>query len=142
MISNAFKGAYTSQVSARTQGIDTIASGVKSAAAIIAAVSGGLNKGVGTVMKKFGLGGQLMASAIQEKQETSNSQMISRQDIMAKLGGNPINNTAIKQLNTVFDTLTKLNSSGIMNKKGNIESSLGEIDPNSELGQKIAGGLK
>jgi hypothetical protein len=29
MISNAFKGAYTSQVSAQTQGINTISSGVK-----------------------------------------------------------------------------------------------------------------
>jgi hypothetical protein len=93
-------------------------------------------------MKKFGLGGKLMANAITEKQNTSNSQMISRQDIAAKLGGNPINNTAMKQLNTVFDTLTKLESYGIMNSKGNIESSLGDIDPNSELGQKIAGGLK
>ena len=57
--------------------------------------------------------------------------------IKAQLGDNPINRAAVKQLGTVFETLQKAKEEQIINKKGNIESSIGDIDPNSELGKKI-----
>jgi hypothetical protein len=47
----------------------------------------------------------------------------------------------MKQLSTVFETLQKAKEENIINKKGMIESNLGDIDPNSELGKKIIGGL-
>lgn len=67
--------------------------------------------------------------------------MISKEEITktikSNLEGNPINNPALKTLSTVFEKLSQAKESGIINKQGDIESSLGNIDPNSELGKKI-----
>ena len=62
--------------------------------------------------------------------------------ISSTLGDNPINRSAKKQLATVFETLQRAKSDKIINKKGTIDSELGEIDPNSELGKKVLAQLE
>lgn len=145
-ISNAFKGAYTNEVSQRNQTINTVTSGVKDLAllglGIANVASGGALAGKMTQFVGRSLGGgavmnllnQKQASA-QENQETK--EMFSKEDVAGMLGDNPINRSAKKQLSTVFDKLAEFKQQGLINKKGQIESSLGEIDPKSELGKKI-----
>lgn len=156
MISSAFKSAYTNQVEQQNKGINTITSGVKSAAVAglgIAGFAGALGEGVQNKMKGlrqriFGLGGAFVSAMTEEKEGTVNKakatdaiadkdSKLGVEDIKAQLSGNPINNAAIKKLSTVFEKLTEFKEQGILNKKGNIESSIGEIDPSSELGKKI-----
>lgn len=155
-ISNAFKNAYTNQVSQQNQGINTITTGVKDLATAITAVagfSGALGNGALAQGAKHalagrvgGVGGNIMLSTMQEKTQTAKaneergklftSDEVSK-TINSTLGGNPINNSAIKQLCTVFETLQRAKEQNLLNKKGTIDSSIGEIDPNSELGKKI-----
>lgn len=177
MIQNAFKGAYTSQISAQNQGINTISSGVKDAATLVAGALGfGGALGEGALAKGAehtlagrigGVGGNIMLATLQQKKDSAqakeniNKLFTSQKDsaqakentnklftsqevgetVKAQLGDNPINRAAIKKLGTVFETLVQAKEQEIINKKGNIESSIGEIDPNSELGKRIVSNL-
>lgn len=156
MISSAFKSAYVNQIEQQNKGINTISSGVKTAATAtlgIAGYAGALGEGVqdkmqGIGQRIFGLGGAFVSAMTNEKEGTVTKAQAAEaivdkdyklgvEDINSQLSGNPINNAAIKKLNTVFEKLTEFREQGILNKKGNIESSIGEIDPSSELGKKI-----
>lgn len=160
-ISSAFKSAYANEVNQQNQGINTITSGVKDLATVIAAAvgfSGGLGNGIVSQASKHalagrvgGIGGNIMLMALQEKKGTAsvkqqNAQLFSAEDITntisSQLGGNPINNNALKQLSTVFETLQAAKSQKLINERGKYQTSLGDIDPNSELGKKITGGLQ
>lgn len=156
MISNAFKGAYTNEVSQHAQSQSNIASGVKAVGgAILAAMgftSGGISKGLqGAIAKVGGLGGQAMQSQVDEKvtaaeTKEQNQKLFTSEEvastISSQLGDNPINRSAKKKLNTVFETLQMAKEEQILNKKGKIETDLGEVDPNSELGKQILEQLK
>lgn len=154
MLSNAFKSAETSRVAAQTQGINTITSGIKDAGV---AVLGGLGFGgklPGPVAKGAkhalagrigGIGGNIMLATMEEKKATTQAKqnIVSMLDPKAQevavsaLGDNPINRSAVKQLNTVFETLQMANQKGLMTKEGKIASPMGDVDPNSTLGKKI-----
>ena len=79
MIQHAFTGAYTSQVSAQSQGINTITSGIKDAATLVAGVlgfsgalgSGALAKGAEHALagRVGGVGGNIMLATMQQKKE-------------------------------------------------------------------------
>ena len=150
MIQSAFKSAYTNEVSAQNQGINNITSGVKALGAAVAMgagiATGGLQQAIKYIGKVTGLGGLLMQNKIEEKKESAEGQkMFSEEEVQeaisSNLGDNPINRSAKKTLSTVFEKLTEAKESGIINKKGKISSELGDIDPTSELGKKILGGL-
>ena len=150
MIQSAFKSAYTNQVSAQNQGINNITSGVKAVGMAVALgagiATGGLPQAMNYIGKITGLGGLLMQNKIEEKKESAEGQKMFTEEevqetISSSLGNNPINRSAIKTLSTVFEKLTEAKESGIINKKGKISSELGDIDPTSELGKKIIGGL-
>lgn len=155
MISNAFKSAVTSEQSAKLQTASTITSGIKDvASAVLMALgfSGTFGEAGQTAAKHFaankvgGVGGNIMLASLDEKKDTlQNKPDFTREEvtqtISSTLGDNPINRSARKQLNTVFDTLMMAKESGIINKEGKIVSSLGDIDPTSELGKNILGGL-
>lgn len=150
MIQSAFKSAYTNQVSAQNQGINNITGGVK-ALGMAVALGAGIATGAGAQAMKYigkvaGLGGLLMQDKVQEKKESAKGQkMFSEEEVQktisSNLGDNPINRSAKKTLSTVFEKLTEAKESGIINKEGKIKSELGDIDPTSELGKKILGGL-
>lgn len=157
MIQHAFTSAYTQRVGQQNQFASNIWQGAKDVATLglgIAGFSGALGEGVLAKASKYnlatkvgGIGGAIMLSTLQEKkdatQEREQQQMLSQEDIQSQLGDNPINRPALKKLNTVFDTIMKAKEQGMLNKKGNIETSMGEIDPKSELGKRIiAGGNK
>ena len=160
-ISNAFKGAYVNQVSQQNQGINTISQGVKDLASTamgIAGFTGALGGGALAqgAMHSFagrvgGVGGNIMLSTLMEKENTVRGQKETENlftgeevagTISSTLGDNPINRSAKKQLATVFETLQRAKSDKIINKKGTIDSELGEIDPNSELGKKVLAQLE
>ena len=155
-ISNAFKGAYLNQVNQQNAGISTITQGVKDlavTAAGIAGFSGALGSGAlaqgamhAFAGKVGGIGGNIMLSTLMEKEDIANGQkeidnLFTGEEVAdtinSTLGDNPINRSAKKQLTTVFTALQNAKAEKIINKKGNIDSELGEIDPNSELGKKI-----
>ena len=158
-ISSAFKSAYTNEVNQQNQGLNTITSGVKDLATVVAGAvgfSGGLGNGIVSQASKHalagrvgGIGGNIMLMALQEKKDTAKAnkeaeQVFSREEVESEINslkGNPINNPAGKQLNTVFETLQMAKQEELINKKGNLETSFGDVDPNSELGKKILGGL-
>ena len=81
MISNAFKSAYTNQVSQQNQGINTITAGIKDAGTAIAGVmgfAGALGSGALATASKHalagrigGVGGNLMVSTMQQKATTA-----------------------------------------------------------------------
>lgn len=160
-ISNAFKSAYINQVSQQNQGINVITSGVKDIATTavgIAGFAGALGSGAAASAAKHtlagrigGIGGNIMLSTLQEKKNSANarqanSQLFSAEDIAntisSQLGGNPINNNAVKQLSTVFETLQAAKNQKLINEQGKYQTSIGDIDPNSELGKRITGGLQ
>lgn len=160
-ISNAFKSAYTNEVAQQNQGINAITSGVKDLATTaigVAGFTGALGSGAAATAAKHtlagrigGVGGNIMLSTLQEKKDTANAkqqnaQLFSAEDITntisSQLGGNPINNNAVKQLSTVFETLQAAKSQKLINKQGKYQTSIGDVDPNSELGKKITGGLQ
>ena len=161
MIQHAFTGAYTNQVSAQNQGINIITGGVKDAATLAmgaAGFSGALGSGVAAKAAKYnlagrvgGIGGAIMLSTLQEKKASAaakeeQKQFFSREEvgstIKSQLGDNPINRSALKKLNTVFDTLVQAKQAGVMTEEGKIQSEIGDIDPNSKLGQQIISKLK
>lgn len=153
MISNAFKSAYQNEVSQRNQGISTVTQGVKDAATAIIGItgfagglgSGALAKGAEHALagRVGGVGGNIMLATLQQKKETEKANQEKKytaSQVIGALEGNTINRSAIKTLNTVFDFIS--NESDYLNKQGKIETSMGEIDPASELGKQIMGGLK
>lgn len=162
MISNAFKGAYQNEVTQRNQGINTITSGVKDLGTTVLGAlgfSGALGTGATSDVFKHalankigGIGGNLMLASMDEKvSDAKQLDAIKRggftreevgSTIKAQLGDNPINRAAIKQLNTVFDTLQMAKEQNVINKEGNILTNFGEVDPNSELGKKLLGGMR
>ena len=160
MIQHAFTSAYTNQVSAQNKGINTITTGVKDAATLVAGVlgfSGALGEGAAAKGAQHalagrigGVGGNIMLATLQQKKDSAqakeNTQKLFTgeevsQTIQSQLGDNPINRAAVKKLSTVFETLVNAKEQEIINKKGQIESSIGDIDPNSELGKKIISNL-
>lgn len=145
MIQSAFTNAYTRQVGAQNQGIGTITQGVKDAGTLamgITGFAGGLGEGAAAEAAKHslagrvgGIGGNIMLATIEEKRGTNAaSQMFSAQDvgkaISSKLGDNPINRTAKKQL-TVFEMLQKSQTEQML------KTSIGDISPDSDLGKRI-----
>lgn len=151
MISSAFKSAYQNEVSQQTQGINTITAGVKdalTAAVGITGFAGGLGKGAfakgaehALAGRVGGVGGNIMLATLQQKKETAKAEQekkFTAKEVMSSLEGNPINRSAMKTLSTVFEAIEE----GVMDKEGKIETSLGKIDPSSELGKQILGGLK
>ena len=164
MIQHAFTNAYTNEVSARNQGINTITTGIKDAATLALGITG-LAGGFGSsaLGKTFakgaehalagrvgGVGGNIMLATLQQKKESANAredtkQLFSAEEvgqtIQSQLGDNPINRSAKKSLSTVFETLSNAKNEGVINKSNKIESSMGEIDPTSELGKKIISNL-
>ena len=156
MIQHAFKNAEKDFVQSVTQYSNTLSSGIKDVATLalgITGFAGGL--GNGAVAKGAehalagrigGVGGNIMLATLQQKKDTAKAKEATNdlfsaeqvnETIQAQLGDNPINRAAKKSLGTVFETLVNARNEEIINKKGNIESSIGEIDPNSELGKKI-----
>lgn len=144
-ISNAFKSAYTNQVAQQNQGINTITSGVKDIATTIAGVagftgalgSGALAQGAKHALagRVGGVGGNIMLSTMQEKTQTAKAneeigKLFTNDEVSKTISSN-------KQLGTVFETLQRAKEQNLLNKKGTIDSSIGEIDPNSELGKKV-----
>lgn len=162
MVSSAFKGAVQNEVSQKTQGINTITGGVKDAAtAVLGALgfSGALGSGAVSGAAKHslanrvgGIGGNIMLASMDEKVADEKEYQLMKDNLFTKeeigqtikgtLGDNPINRSATKQLSTVFETLQRAKEQQVMNKQGQIETSFGEVDPTSELGKKILGGLK
>lgn len=151
MLSNAFKGAYTNQVTQKTQGVSAMSQGVKDVATVAAGAAGFLGAlGTGAIAKGAqhalagrigGVGGNIMLASIQAKKDTtsfnkSNNFNMTPEQMDIESGNYN------KQVQTAFETLQSSQQSDIMNRKGNIQSSLGEIDPNSELGKKVIGGLE
>lgn len=161
-ISNAFKGAYTNEISQQNQGISTITRGVKDVAlaslGIANVASGGALAGKLTQFAGRSLGGGAVMSLLGQKAESAkngkeaqsivnnaptekeilnNQKSLSKKELASFLGDNPINRLAKKELMTVFDKLVQAHEEGIINKKGQIETSMGKIDASSELGKKI-----
>ena len=141
-ISNAFKSAYTNQVTQQNQGINTITAGVKDLATTIAGVAGftgGLGSGVLAQGAKHalagrvgGIGGNIMLSTMQEKTQTAKANKE-----RGKLFTSDEVNQTTSSTDTVFETLQRAKEQKLLNQKGTIDSSIGEIDPNSELGKRI-----
>lgn len=160
MIQHAFTSAYTNKVSAQNQAIGTVTSGIKDAAALaigVAGFAGALGDGAIATGAKHalagrvgGVGGNIMLATLKEKKDTAQAKEESKvftaeevgSTIKSQLGDNPINRSAMKSLGTVFETLMKAKEAEIINAKGKIESSIGEIDPNSELGKKILSNIE
>ena len=157
MIQHSFTGAYTNRVSQQNQFASNVWRGAKDVATVatgVAGFTGALGEGIVAQAAEYnlasrigGIGGAIMLSSLKEKEDAAKAreeqkQVLSAEDIQAQLGDNPINRPALKQLNTVFETLTKAKEQGLVNKKGKLETSMGDIDPNSELGKKIMGGIK
>ena len=146
MISSAFKSAYVNQVNQQNQGINTIASGVKDLGTAITGIlgfSGALGSGTLAKAAKFGLankiggvGGALMVATMDEKTQPKGTP-VTQENVLGALGDNPINNTARKQLTTVFEQLNLAKEQNLMTKEGKIASPMGDVDPNSNLGKKI-----
>lgn len=132
MISSAFKSASIEATSQQTQGINTITQGVKDLATAIIGVMG-FSGALGPTVSKGaqhalagrvgGVGGNLMLATLQQKKATAEAASQISKSIEIDQA------QQIEASKTVFETL--------INKRGKIESSLGEIDPASELGEKI-----
>lgn len=160
MIQSAFKSAQQQELAAKTQTINTITTGVKDLATLALGITGfaggfgssalgqSIAKGAEHALagRVGGVGGNIMLATLQQKKESAqakqeNDNLFTAEEvgktIQTQLGDNPINRAAKKNLATVFETLANAKEEKIINKQGNIESSIGEIDPNSELGKKI-----
>lgn len=126
MIQHAFTGAYTNKVSQQNQAINTISQGVKDAATLALGglgFTGALGEGVAALGAEHalagrigGVGGNIMLATLKEKKDSAmankeRKEMFSQNEISteikSQLGSNPINRTAIKNLDTVFETLKK-----------------------------------
>lgn len=154
MIQHAFSSAYSNQVSQQNQGISNITRGIKDAATLAAGVAGFASgsEGIAATAAEHnlagrvgGVGGNIMLATLKEKEAAAKAReqqkmKFTAEEITSQLGDNPINRPALKQLNTVFDTLMKAKEQGMVDKKGQLDTSLGKIDPKSELGKRILGG--
>ena len=120
MIQHAFSSAYTNQIAQQNQVVNTAWSGVKDAATLIAGglgFSGALGEGVVSQGAKHalagrvgGIGGNIMLASLEEKKKTQKANAIKSEFLnktIEGLKGNPINNTAIAQLQTVAEKLSK-----------------------------------
>ena len=144
-ISSAFKSAATQKVAQENQFVGNIGSAVTSAAG--AAFAMGSEKGImGMAGRISGIGGNAMASTMKEKVDTAKIQAEKKtvfsgdeikSTISTTLEGNPINRSALKQLGTVFETLERAKENKTINEKGMLETSFGDVDPTSKLGQQI-----
>lgn len=144
-ISSAFKSAVTQRVAQENQFVGTIGSAVTGTAA--AAFAMGSDKQLVSMAGRVtGIGGNAMASTLKEKTDTAKlnaeKKVVYTGDevkstITANLKGNPINNAALKKLGTVFETLQNAKEQKMIDKEGNLETSFGKVDPNSELGKQI-----
>lgn len=152
MISNAFRGAVENEVAQQNQGINTITTGIKdTATAVLGGLgfAGKLGTGIFAKASKHalankigGIGGNLMLASMEEKKVSMQENKAFTAEevtetIRSQLGDNPINRSAVKQLGTVFEKLQQAKEEKIINDKGQIETSFGDVDPNSELGKKI-----
>lgn len=160
MLSNAFRGTVKEESAQRNQVINTATTGIKDLATGVAGVLGFANvfqsaKVDAALEHAFasrvgGIGGNIMLASLQEKKESTQAneenKLFSAEEVGATikstLGDNPINRSATKQLSTVFETLQRAKEEQIINKQGQIDTSFGKVDPNSELGKKILGDLK
>lgn len=151
MISSAFKSASINETSQRLKGISTITKGVESAAIAVAGAlgfAGALGDGVvakgaehALANRAGGIGGNIMLASLNEKKKSASTkearaQLLSKEEVTGALGDNPINRSAMKRLNTVFDTLVSAKEQGII-KNNKIKSDIGDINVNSPLGMKI-----
>ena len=160
MIQHAFTSAYTNQISQQNQGIGTITKGAKDVASLglgVAGFSGAFGTSeLGEIANKAskynlavnvgGVGGAIMLATLKEKKDATldreqQQQMFSREEIgnvmKEKLGDNPINRSAMKSLNTVFDTIMEAKEADFINEKGMIETNIGDIKADSPLGIKL-----
>lgn len=129
MISSAFKSAEVNKVSQQNQTINTITGGIKDAATAIAGAAGfagGLGTGAVAQAAKYnlagkigGIGGAIMLSTMDDKVESakiSKEQSWNINEVKAMtsdvLGDNPINRNAMKQLDTVFNMLSRYGKGG------------------------------
>ena len=157
MISSAFKSAYAQKEGAKNRGLGNIAEGIKDLGTLALGTmgfTGALGGGAIAKASKFalagevgGVGGAIMMATMKEKTDSAQAQkMFTEQEVQetiaSNLGDNPINNAAKKQLSTVFDKLLQAKNTGLINKNGKIDTSVGEVDPNSELGKKMLGALE
>lgn len=159
-ISSAFRGAYENQVAQQNQGISTITSGAKAAGTAIMGTLGFTgafgDKGMGGLVTDAsehalagrigGIGGNIMLAALKEKTESAkqaekNKGRITIDQAHNALGDNPINRSALKTLDTVFNTLQTAKTEKVKKEKP-IETSLGQIDPESDFGKLIKEKLK
>lgn len=154
MIQHAFSSAYSNQVSQQNQGISNITRGVKDAATLAVGVAGFASgsEGIAATAAEHtlagrvgGVGGNIMLATLKEKEAAAKAReqqktKFTAEEITSQLSDNPINRPALKQLNTVFDTLMKAKEEKMLDKKGQLDTSLGKIDPKSELGKRILGG--
>lgn len=154
MIQHAFSSAYSNQVSQQNQGISNITRGIKDAATLAAGVAGFASgsEGIAATAAEHtlagrvgGVGGNIMLATLKEKEATAKERekqkmTFTAEEITSQLSDNPINRPALKQLNTVFETLMKAKEEKMLDKKGQLDTSLGKIDPKSELGKRILGG--
>lgn len=130
MISNAFKGAYVNEVGQETQGIGNITTGIKDlATAVVGSLgfagaigSGAMAKGAEHALagRIGGVGGNLMLATLEQKKSTAEA---------AKQVSSALEVDQSQQVKTVWETM--------LNKRGMLETSIGEIDPESELGKKV-----
>ena len=144
-ISSAFKSAAKEKIGQENQFRSTIGDAVTSTAA--AAFALGSDKGVMKLAGRIsGIGGNAMASTMKEKVDTGKIQAEKKtvfsgdeikSTISTTLEGNPINRSALKQLGTVFETLERAKENKTINEKGMLETSFGDVDPTSKLGQQI-----
>ena len=144
-ISSAFKSAAKEKIGQENQFVGGIGNAVTSTAAATFAL--GSDKGImGMAGRISGIGGNAMASAMKEKVDTGKIQAEQKtiftgdeikSTISTTLQGNPINRSAMKQLGTVFETLQKAKEQKFINEKGQLETSFGNVDPTSKLGQQI-----
>lgn len=160
MISSAFKSAALEETRGKQNVVGTATAGVKDLATGIVGALGFAGVGGAAIStaaqhalagRVGGIGGNLMLASMEEKIADAKEYDLMKQGsftkeevsstIKSQLGDNPINRAAIKQLDTVFNTLQRAKEENII-KDGQIKSSIGDIDPNSELGKKILGGLE
>ena len=122
MISSAFKSAYRNEVSAQAQGINTISTGVKSAATAIAgglAFGGALGTGAVAKAAKFGLanqvggvGGSIMLASMESKTMSNQAGILasdqeSLESAFDKMAYEYKDAEDIAQLSTVWETITR-----------------------------------
>ena len=148
-ISSAFKSAATQKVAQENQFVGGIGSAVTSTAAATFAL-GNAKAATNLAGRISGIGGNAMASVMNEKVETAKlnaekKTLFTSDEIKAtitsNLGDNPINRAAKKTLAPVFETLAKAKETKMIDDKGMLDTSFGKVDPNSELGKQIVGKL-